>query len=303
MTAVTRQPARASHTQTFAALHIDRRVLTTPSRTIPIANVATVSVGTHVGHRPRLLLLVGAATLAVMAFGATQIGLAAMGTINIVAVVLGLLAAGLALFALKPDDKTHYLLISSSDGVMTRFAADDRNVLEEVRRLLSERINSGAEAPTYSVNFETGVIENLSIAAPTATASSLSAPQPASAAANGGGRPHPEPAFSNDRAASGAFPRGPAPNGAAPTQAPAEVYIDFSALLPAVVEMYRFYARQPNAQHLEQRLSELELLMRAGAQTQGQKSRVRELTRDLAHILQAYQPAVQVFERISGMAA
>ena len=302
MTAVTRQAARASHTQTFAALHIDRRVLTTPSRTIAIANVATVSVGTHVEHRPRLILFVGAVTLAVMAFGATQIGLAAMGTINIVAVVLGLLAAGLALFALKPDDKTHYLLISSSDGVMTRFAADDRSVLDEVRRLLSERINSGAETPTYSVNFETGVIENLSIAAPSATAPSLSAPQPASAAANGGGRPHPEPAFSNDRAP-GAFPRGPAPNGAAPTQAPAEVYIDFSALLPAVVEMYRFYARQPNAQHLEQRLSELELLMRAGAQTQGQKSRVRELTRDLAHILQAYQPAVQVFERISGMAA
>ena len=302
MTAVTRQAARASHTQTFAALHIDRRVLTTPSRTIAIANVATVSVGTHVEHRPRLILFVGAVTLAVMAFGATQIGLAAMGTINIAAVVLGLLAAGLALFALKPDDKTHYLLISSSDGVMTRFAADDRSVLDEVRRLLSERINSGAETPTYSVNFETGVIENLSIAAPSATAPSLSAPQPASAAANGGGRPHPEPAFSNDRAP-GAFPRGSAPNGAAPTQAPAEVYIDFSALLPAVVEMYRFYARQPNAQHLEQRLSELELLMRAGAQTQGQKSRVRELTRDLAHILQAYQPAVQVFERISGMAA
>ena len=81
-----------------------------------------------------------------------------------------------------------------------------------------------------------------------------------------------------------------------------EAHIDFAQLLPHIVDMHRFYASQPNAQHLEQRLRELELLMRAGAAKPHQKSRIRELAGDLAQILQAYPPVVQVFQQIAGMA-
>ena len=42
----------AAATKTFGSLRIDRRVLSTPTRTIAIDNIATVSVGTHVAHRP-----------------------------------------------------------------------------------------------------------------------------------------------------------------------------------------------------------------------------------------------------------
>ncbi|MGQ0457500.1 MAG: DUF6232 family protein [Hyphomicrobium sp.] len=300
MTTTGHRPGRTAATATFSALHIDRRVLSTPSRTIAVANIATISVGTHVEHRPRALMWSAALGLAVLALAATQVGIAVAGKINVVSVALGVLAAGIALLAVKPDDKTHYLLITSNDGVLTRFTGPDRAALEEARRLLSEKINGANEAATYNVNFETGVIENLAI--PQAAIAYAPAPNGGRGAfAPGSGSPA-RPAQAEPISA-GVRASGSKPARANGSAVQGDAYIDFSGLLPAVVEMHRFYARQPNATHLEQRLSELELLMRAGAQTIGQKSRVRELTKDLSHILQAYQPAVQILHQISGMAA
>jgi hypothetical protein len=74
-------------------------------------------------------------------------------------------------------------------------------------------------------------------------------------------------------------------------------------VLPAIVEMHRFYARQPGALHLEQRLSELELLMRAGTPTTSQKARLKELAIDMSQILQAYPQAVELFAHVGELAA
>lgn len=286
------KPIRASSTATFGVLHIDRKVLMTPARTIALSAVATVSVGTHIEQRPRLLFWAAAATLAALAYGSTQVGLVAPATLNLVSIAFGLIAVGMAIFALKPDDKTHYLLISTNDGTMTRFAAADRALLEEAQRLITEKLNGGAETATFNINFETGVIDNLTVG----KGASYASPAAASPAVQSAG-----PATQRGAPPSRSLPGRGAANGSG--QAQQETYVDFSAMLPAVVEMQRFYARQPNAQHLEHRLSELELLMRSGAQTGGQKTRVRELTNELGQILQAYQPAVQIFQQISGMAA
>ena len=92
-------------------------------------------------------------------------------------------------------------------------------------------------------------------------------------------------------------------NGAgAPHQGSSESFIDYSGVLPAIVEMHRFYARQTGTQHLEQRLSELELLMRAGTPTTAQKTRLRELSGEMSQILGAYPQAVELFEHISSLA-
>jgi len=88
----------------------------------------------------------------------------------------------------------------------------------------------------------------------------------------------------------------------APHQGSSESFIDYSGVLPAIVEMHRFYARQTGTQHLEQRLSELELLMRAGTQTTAQKARLRELSGEMSQILGAYPQAVELFDHISSLA-
>lgn len=87
---------------------------------------------------------------------------------------------------------------------------------------------------------------------------------------------------------------------AAPHSAP-ESFIDYSGVLPAIVEMHRFYARQTGTQHLEQRLSELELLMRAGTPTISQKTRLRELSGEMSQILGAYPQAVELFDHINSL--
>jgi hypothetical protein len=85
--------------------------------------------------------------------------------------------------------------------------------------------------------------------------------------------------------------------------ASAESFVDYASVLPSIVEMHRFYARQPGTQHLEQRLSELELLMRAGTPTAAQKTRLRELSGDMSQILAAYPQAVELFDHIGGLVA
>lgn len=305
--------------QTFSALHIDRRVLTTPSRTIAIANIATVGVGTHVEHRNRTIYWIAALLLALVAADAGLGGLFFPEGNRAVSAAFSIAAVVIAVVGLKPDDKTHYLLVASNDGIVTRFTGIDSDVLEEARRLLTDKINTGNEAATYNINFASGLIENLSdqgapaYVPPSAAYTNGSAqPKPQPYTGNGGAPAQPRASLS---AASGIQQRPAAPEAAgggwiaangngqtaqAEAASPA-AYVDFSAMLPPVVEMHRFYARQPNVEHLEQRLSELELLMRAGAQTGTQKIRVRELSSELAHILQAYPPAVQVFRQISGM--
>ncbi len=312
----------AAATKTFGSLRIDRRVLSTPARTIAIANISTVSVGTHVVHRPTAIYW-GLAVLGVlMALGSMRPDLT-WGPLspNGATVVLGFIAAVFAGLALRPDDKTHYLLISSNDGILSRFTAPDRSVLEEVRSILTEKINRNDESMTFNVNFERGQIENLTH--PSSGNGSASHPQTTGHPAQHAPQ-HVNGGTAGERPPQSAVPRsrpGPAEttgqpsrqqraqptlsaalNGAAASNpAPAEAFIDYSGVLPAIVEMHRFYARQTGTQHLEQRLSELELLMRAGTPTASQKARLRELSGEMSQILGAYPQAVELFDHIGGL--
>lgn len=320
----------AAATQTFETLKVERRVLTTAARTVVIANIASLSVGTHIIHRPRLLY--GLAALVFTAL--TYVSLRPDGAIipaipGVAAIVLGIVTLGLLYLALKPDDRRHYLIIASSDGLLTRFTAADRGLLNEVRTLLAEKIESGDEDMTFSVNFEKGEIEG--VGSPPAQPSgqtngaghgqlsqpsgghgaSRMQPELGRAPANGSGRAADFTANGDNAALGGTAGRqrgiqlrdAHAQGQATPTTPPAsDSFVDYANLLPAIVEMHRFYARQPGAQHLEQRLSELELLMRAGTPTVSQKQRLKELTQDMSHILQAYPQAVQLFNVIGGLA-
>lgn len=309
----------AAATLTSRALTIDKRVLKTPGRTIAIANISTISVGTHVQPRSVLPLV-----LAILFMTAGIGAIAASADFDTppakIGAGLAVLALVLAVIYFRPQDKTHYLLVSTNDGVLSRFTGPRREMLEEVRDILSHKINAADETSTFAVNFETGSIETLPGAQPGVTVSQTA---PANGAGSMGAANGPA-AVAGSTAASQATngtkervaatdtayaaDRTPAvqpanghhhANGAA--HAAPDQYVDFSHFLPAIVEMHRFYARQPNAEHLEQRLHELELLMRAGAPGAHQKARVRELTGEVSQILQAYPSAVQIFHNIAGL--
>jgi len=315
----------AAATKTFDALRIEGRVLTTPSRTIPIANISTVSVGTHVAPKPTILYWGLAALFLVMTFGSMRPDLS-FGPLapTGASVVLGFITLAFAVLALRPQDKTRYLLISSNDGVLSRFAARDDAILNEVRGILTEKINRGDDSIALSINFESGQIENLAAGktnlpaqrGPNGTSHGQAAVAPPAeriSTQHEVPRTRP-PAADAPRGAQRqirAQPALPSPtNGASPVNggsplngasSAASSFVDYSTVLSAIVEMHRFYARQPNTQHLEQRLSELELLMRAGTPTNTQKARLRELSNDMSQILQAYPQAVELFDHIGSM--
>lgn len=306
----------AAATKTFSTLRIERRVLTTATRTIAIGNISTVSVGTHVVSKPTILYWCLAALFLLVTFGSMRpdfsFGALAPTGATLVLAILTLVFAALAL---KRDDKTHYLIISSNDGVISRFTALDRSILEEARNILTDKINRADDTMAVIINFEKGQID--SVPGGQAPAQSLNGSgQPVLGNSNGmiernptqTGSPRPRP--SAPEPARSVPPRqgrtagqiAPAQNGAAHGKA-GDAFVDYVSVLPAIVEMHRFYARQQGTQHLEQRLSELELLMRAGTPTGAQKVRLRDLSGELSQILQAYPQAVELFDHIGDLGA
>ncbi len=319
----------AAATKTFAQLRIDRRVLSTPTRTIAISNISTVSVGVHVTPRPVALFWLLAALFLVMTLGSMRPDFSwGPLTPTGATVVLGFIALGFAGLAVRPEDKTHYLLISANDGTLSRFSAPDRSILDEVRGILTEKINRNDESMTFNVNFERGQIDNLGASHGNGHQASqphvTTGGHPAQPGASAGTHDrNPQPAAPRPRQPAehaAPAPRQPqqqpqqhpqqqrtqsslssALNGVAAPAAGGDAFIDYTGVLPAIVEMHRFYARQTGTQHLEQRLSELELLMRAGTPTSAQKARLRELSGEMSQILGAYPQAVELFDHIDSL--
>jgi hypothetical protein len=302
----------AAATKTFGTLPIEQRVLMTPSRTITIASKKAINIGSHAIPKPRGLYWLFVALFAAMTWGSMRpdfsLGAPAPTAFSFVLAIIMLVFVFLAL---RRDDDTDYLLIASSDGVLSRFTAADNGFLDEVFAILTDKINRGDEQSAFNINFENCQIETLS--GGTGYADATPRPNGSAWPANSGAASHNyvAPAAPNGRN-NGQLGQLPSPV-AKPSQrrpsAPVNgsngagtgAFVDYAAVLPAIVEMHRFYGRQPGTQHLEQRLSELEMLMRAGTPTPSQKARVRELTGEMSSILQAYPQAVDLFQHIGSL--
>jgi hypothetical protein len=304
----------AAATKTFGTLRVEQRVLMTPSRTIPIASISAINIGSHAIAKPRGVYWLFVALFAAMTWGSMRpdfsLGAPAPTAFSFVLAIIMLVFVFLAL---RSDDNTDYLLVSSNDGVLSRFTAADTGFLDEVFAILTDKINRGDEQSAFNINFDTCQIETLS--GGTGYADAMPRPNGAAWPANSGGAPAPttahsyvSPATPNGRS-NGQLPSPAAKPSQRRPNAPmngsnggaAGAFIDYAAVLPAIVEMHRFYGRQPGTQHLEQRLSELEMLMRAGTPTPSQKERVRELTGEMSSILQAYPQAVDLFQHIGSL--
>jgi hypothetical protein len=152
------QPAEK---QVFGSLRIDRLVLETPSRTIAIRNISTISVGTVVHEKSVGWLIFGIGCwLAIAAMGLTG-GRSWQGDFNPFAILLGPLGLVCLVYWLAPNSSEHYLIISSNDGTRSLFTGPQRDTLHQVRRLLTEKINTENVGATWNVNFQNGAITNL----------------------------------------------------------------------------------------------------------------------------------------------
>ena len=276
----------------FGQLTIERRVLITPKSTISLSSIAVISSGTVGVPRKtiwNLALLVLAAGLAALVAGIDLKNNPAMA-IGAAGVLGGLI---LARFFAKTE--LPCLSITSNDGHTSLFTGR-RRTLEEVRRLLSDKLNAGDETAVYRVSFEKGIIQAMS----RGHAESIGMPADAGNHAAGMGNGHlgpldapftHPPDLPGPRLANGHFCGGNAS------------HVDYSQVLPQIVDMQRFYAQRQDTQDIAERLNELEYLMRSGTPTPGSRGRLSQLAGELSSILGAYPSVIQIFHQAAQLAS
>jgi hypothetical protein len=285
----------------LAQLMIDRRVLITPVSTICIANIAVVATGS-VNIPRRAIWAAGAAMLAIGPAGV--MGGYYLKNILVMALACVLAVAGLLVIRVFASTAAHCLSISTTGGEVAMFVGD-KGDLEKVRRLLTNKINARDESATYSVNFEKRVIQPLSAPAHAGRPELGDQPLPLSAhpfvpRLGGAGRTDPQNGFLHGMT--------PAVNAPTPPLAgdhfngSAVAHVDFSQVLPQIVDMQRFYAQRPDTQEIAERLNELEYLMRSGTPTAAGRNRLGQLVNELSAILGAYPGVVQIFQQAARLA-
>lgn len=280
--------------EVFGQLTIERRVLMTPRSTISIPNIATISSGTITVPSKlvwvlALALLVGG--IGAFAYASTRPGFteAAVGTAMVVAALV------LARFFSRTEKPC--LFISSSDGRTSLFTGQHKT-LEEVRRLLSDKINADDENAVYRINFEKGVVQAVNVAPGASVGAIVAGSGNHVMAGAGSARLGTADTFLQATSSPGAqLGNGHYASGNS-------FHADYSQVLPNIAEMQRFYAGRPDTQDIAERLSELEHLMRSGTPTPASRSRLSQLLGDLSSILSAYPGVVQIFQqaaRIAGL--
>ena len=279
-----RSGSKQPKSEAFGQLTVEKRVLITPRSTISIPNIAVISSGTIKAPRRlvwALVLALLAGGIGAIAYGATRDGPTevAVG----VATLIGALV--LARFFSRSDRPC--LSISSSDGYTSRFTGQHKT-LEEVRRLLSDKINADDESAVYRINFEKGIIHTVSGGHGASLGDILSG----SASARIGTADTFLPATSSPGAHLG---NGHYGGGTAHP-------VDYSQVLPNIVEMQRFYAQRQDTQDIADRLSELEHLMRSGTPSVANRNRLSQILGDLTSVLGAYPGVVQVFKQVARIA-
>lgn len=276
-------------TQTIAeSLKVEARVLITPHTSISIPNIATLSVIPIVQKKPSVTLPI-ALVVIIASYIYFQVGSPygyqqSTDPRTVVMLIASLIIAGLLTYYFRHPGEQWRLLIGTSDGGLNYFTAPKRATLEQVRDLLTEKINNRDEAAVYNINFESGDIQIVQPGASVGTLVSGTGNQVAS----GNGRVGTTEVIQSQGVQIG---RGHQANGA--------VYkVDYSANLPTI-ELWAEHFRNTEHREIADKLAELERLMRSGTPSDQSKGRVRELTSQLSQLLSSASDAVNLFAAVA----
>lgn len=282
----TTEAAGAQQIEPNSRLSIRERIVETGDWTISIPSIATVSV-----IAPRQTVYRGF-LLTLAAFSACA-GLAnyvlAFFSPTLPALIASLAVTAICALLSVRTKSVYQLAFTSSDGSRCTVSSKDQKQLNEIRAFLAEKINrqdcracrvfhlngSGeAEPGSLAVSDALRAISEHSEAAPVPVHGGPILSEPVALV------PVPEQLMPRPQEASGSG-------------------VDYSSVLAQITDLHRFYERHPQATHIRERLSEMELLMRSGTQSMGQQQRVRELALDLSNIMSAYPHMTQLFGHIT----
>lgn len=276
-------------TREFGQLNIRERVLDMGGRTVTVANISTVSLGKVNKSRARLVLwiLAAAGTIA----GGVSMYLGDLG-----GVLALLLAVAFAWLAFRNKDVVT-LAIGTNDGARTLFSSIDEAYLVEIKQFLTEKINTGdMRAGTFIIDQSK---QDISIGKVVAgNDHSVNADTIVTGSHNQVAANSPGTRFGRSETSYSAVnsPKAQVGTGNVSSR------IDYSSVLPGVEHWHRQAAESPGWEHVAQRLSDLEALLKSGTPNADGRGKVRSLVSDLSSMLQAYPAAVQLFQSVARLA-
>jgi hypothetical protein len=276
-------------TRTFGQLDIRERVLDTGERTIAVANISTVSLAKLDKSRARIVFWILTALFAVA-------GMILISGGDLTGVPALALAAIFAWLALRSRDIIT-LAIGTNDGARTLFSSADGPYLAEVKRFLTDKINTGdLRAGTFIIDQSKQDINIGKFVA--GNDQSVNADTVVSGSHNQVAANSPGARFGNSETTYSAVNSPKAQVGPGNTAS----HINYASVLPSVEQWQRQAAQSPGWEHVAERLSELEALLKSGTPSADSRGKVRSLATDLSSMLQAYPAAVQLFKSVAHLA-
>lgn len=278
----TYEAAGAQQIEPRNRLTVRERIVETGDWTISIPAIATVSVSPR--RRPvfRALLLTAACVGAVA-------GLANY-VLAVVTPTLPVLVASLAFTAICAllsllNWGVYELAFTSSDGSRCTVSSTKEKQLNEIRAFLAEKINRQDCRACRVFRLDMEADSEPGALAMSDALRAMSERTDAGAVAD---QIPPEPTIR--LVPIDQLPKDTSTSGGG---------VDYSSVLAQITDLHRFYEKHPQASHIRERLSEMELLMRSGTPSASQQQRVRELALDLSNIMSAYSHMTQLFGHVT----
>jgi hypothetical protein len=202
-----------------------------------------------------------------------------------------------------------YLSISTSDGILSLFASKDVNFLRSVKKALDERVNGTSAQTNVTFNFAKDSVGALNIdrvdtiqelSAETMVSESpgamVASNSPGAQVGLGATVTNSTARYAGDSYSStDSFNTAGSYNATDSYNTETAIYVDFERFMPGVEQFRNYIAEKRPNPAIEEKLDEILSLMRQGAGTQPQKSRLRDLATELSQYVQAYQPLRDLF--------
>lgn len=256
----------------FDYLTVKDNVIDTGLRSISIKNISTVGI-TKVYPYQRFAFIVALISVGFFVAGSTA------NNANVLHVFA--LFALLASFGLYASNET-FLVLSTNDGSSSLFFNKDMNFLKRVKQSIDERINDPESASQFTVNFNKGSIEQMSVD-------------------NMGGVTNmsAETVVSDSPGANVASHSAGAQVGIGNTMEVYSSFVDYQDYLPKMEEIRALAPQRRPDLNIEDKLDELIELMKNGSPTKEERRRVLDLTANLSQILQSYPTLVRLFDDLA----
>ena len=270
------------------SLTIRERIVETGQWTIAIPAIATVSL--NKSSRPLFRIISLFAAVMSASAGLTNYALKLMAPAEPWLLASGALAAIFVLLTLRDKDR-YVLALTANDGSRCAVSSSDKRELENIRAFLAEKINSQdcMAARTFDLDKKEARHKT----------NTTDTKQLLAVAASSGADTTAPNLHSEDLAEQHEtllLPANDIDAGAS------DGSVDYASVIGQVTDLHRFYERHPQAAHIRERLSEMELLMRSGTPSETQRHRMRELSLDLSNIMAAYPHMTQLFAQVSRLA-